>query len=762
MPDRPSPPRKAVSTQPHDHPAGGFGALWSTLKEAAAHPGLVQGARLLLKVNQTDGFDCPGCAWPDPAPGHRTAFEFCENGAKAVAAESTRRRVTPELFAQWSIPELLGQSDHWLEAQGRLTHPMYKPADAQRYQPITWEEAFAVTARHLNGLASPDEAAFYTSGRTSNEAAFLYQLFVRQFGTNNLPDCSNLCHESSGRGLGTTIGVGKGTVGLADFEQAELILVIGQNPGTNHPRMLTTLEAAAKRGCPIVAINPLREAGLLRFAWPQRPLALLGRGTAIATHYLQVRINGDVALLTGICKAVLAHGGLEAPAAHLDAAFITEHTQGFEAFAAAMAAADWAVIERASGITRAAIEEVAALYVASKATIACWAMGLTQHENAVDNIRMVVNLLMLKGNIGKPGAGACPVRGHSNVQGDRTMGIVERPTTAFLDRLGAHFNFEPPRHHGHDVVETIHAMHAGQVRVLVAMGGNFHSASPDTAYTAEALQRCDLTVQVSTRLNRSHLVTGREALILPCLGRTERDLQAEGPQWVTVEDSMSEVHASRGDREPASPELRSEPAIVAGLAQATLGNRSQVDWAGLIAHYDRIREAIEAVIPGFEDFNRRVRQPGGFLLPNGARDRTWHTEGGKAAFTVVAIPEVVLAAGQYLMMTVRSHDQYNTTIYGLDDRYRGIMGERRVVMMGPEDMAEAGLLEGHVVDLHSHYQGEKRTAPGFIVVQQALPRYCICTYFPEANPLVPARSVARESGTPASKSVVVSMTPALR
>jgi molybdopterin-dependent oxidoreductase alpha subunit len=745
--------RRPVATQPYDAPAGGMGALWSTLKEAAAHTGLVRGARLLLQVNQIGGFDCPGCAWPDPAPGHRTAFEFCENGAKAVAAEGTTRQVTPELFAQWSIPELLGQSDHWLEAQGRLTHPMYKSADSQRYVPISWDEAFALTARHLNALATPNAAAFYTSGRTSNEAAFLYQLFVRQLGTNNLPDCSNLCHESSGSGLGTTIGVGKGTVTLEDFDHAELILVIGQNPGTNHPRMLTTLENAARRGCPIVAINPLREVGLLRFAWPQRPLALLGRGTAIASHYLQVRINGDVALLTGLCKAIIEGGGL-------DTDFITHHTHGFEAFAESMRAADWAVIERESGIPRPQIEEVAALYGRSNATIACWAMGLTQHENAVDNIRMVVNLLMLKGNLGKPGAGACPVRGHSNVQGDRTMGIYEKPSAAFLDRLGAHFAFEPPHAPGHDVVETIHAMHRGDVKVLFAMGGNFHSASPDTEYTAQALRRCDLTVHVATKLNRSHLVTGREALILPCLGRTERDVQAGGEQAVTVEDSMSEVHLSQGTRPPASPELLSEPAIVAHLARATLGERSKVDWLGMIAHYDRIRDAIEAVIPGFEDFNRRVRQPGGFRLPNTARERTWRTASGKADFTVVHVPEITLDPGQYLMMTVRSHDQYNTTIYGLDDRYRGILGERRVVMMCPEDMAEAGLEEGHVVDLHSHFQGETRTAPGFIVVQQALPRRSVCTYFPEANALVPARQVARESGTPASKSVVVSMTRA--
>ncbi|MCB9545393.1 MAG: FdhF/YdeP family oxidoreductase [Myxococcales bacterium] len=754
MPDRRLVP---IATRPHDAPAGGLGALWSTFKEAAAHPGVLRGTRALLRTNQVAGFDCPGCAWPDPAPGHRTAFEFCENGAKAVAAETTRRRVTPDLFAQWTLAELAGQSDHWLEAQGRLTTPMYRAEGAARYTPIAWDDAFALVARHLNDLASPDEAVFYTSGRTSNEAAFLYQLFARQLGTNNLPDCSNMCHESSGRGLGTTIGIGKGTVTLDDFAAADLILVIGQNPGTNHPRMLVTLEAAAKRGARIVAINPLREAGLLRFAWPQRPLALLGRGTAIATDYLQVRLNGDVALLTGLCKAILAREDA-APGTVLDHAFIAEHTDGFDAFAAPVRAADWATLERESGIPRAEMERVAELYLASRATIACWAMGLTQHHNAVDNIRMVVNLLMLKGNLGRPGAGACPVRGHSNVQGDRTMGIVERPTAAFLDRLGAHFAFTPPRHHGHDTVDAIHALHRGEARVFFALGGNFHSATPDTAYTAEALQRADLTVQVSTKLNRSHLVTGREALILPCLGRTERDVQAGGEQWITVEDSMGEVHASRGHLAPASPDLRSEVAIVAGVARATLGDRSGVDWAGLAADYHRIRAAIEAVIPGFDDYNRRALEPGGFRLPNGARDRVWHTETARARFTAIEVPEMKLESGQYLMMTVRSHDQYNTTIYGLDDRYRGIIGQRRVVMMHPDDIAAAGFVEGQLVDLHSHFDGEVRSAPAFAVVQQALPRGCVCTYFPEANPLVPARSVARESNTPASKSVVVTMT----
>lgn len=744
------------ATKPYTKAAGGMGAIVSTVKEQSRHAGLIAGAKLLLKVNQPGGFDCPGCAWPDPPPGERTRFEFCENGAKAVAAEGTRRRVDAAFFAQWSIPDLLAQSDHWLEAQGRLTQPMYRPAGSDHYAPIDWDAAFALLGERLRSLGDPNEAIFYTSGRTSNEAAFLYQLFVRRFGTNNLPDCSNMCHESSGRGLGSTIGIGKGTVGLHDFEQAEAIFIIGQNPGTNHPRMLSTLEAAAKRGCQIVTINPLRERGLERFAHPQRPLALLGRGTAISTLYLQVMVNGDVALMTGMAKHLYA---LDAKSgAVLDLNFIAMHTEGHQAFRAAVEAVSWDAIEAGSGLPRAEIEAAADIYARSNASIICWAMGLTQHANGVDNIRMAVNLLLMKGNLGKPGAGACPVRGHSNVQGDRTMGIVERPNAAFLERLGARFDFTPPSEHGHDVVHAIHAMHRGDASIFVAMGGNFHSATPDTDYTAEALRRCALTVQVSTKLNRSHLVCGREALILPCLGRTEADVQTAGPQFVTVENSMSVVHRSVGTREPASDALRSEPAIVAGIAGATLGDAEF--WQARVADYDRIRDDIEAVVPGFDDYNTRVRARGGFLLPSGPRERRWTTPSGKARFTVIELPDNRLEAGQYMMITVRSHDQYNTTVYGLDDRYRGIYGERRIVMMHPDDITAAGLVEGQRVDLHSHFQGETRHAPDFIVMRQSLPRRCVATYFPEANVLVPARHVARESNTPASKSVVVTITPA--
>ncbi|MEZ4436918.1 MAG: FdhF/YdeP family oxidoreductase [bacterium] len=765
MSDTPNEPRLPIvrtdlRAEPALGPAAGLGAIKSTLVEAARHTGLVKGARLLLAVNQTDGFDCPGCAWPDPAPGKRTHFEFCENGAKAVAAEGTKRRVDPAFFAEHPISSLLARTDHWLEAQGRLTHPMIRHEGSDHYEPISWQSAFDLVGETLRGLASPDEAVFYTSGRTSNEAAFLYQLFVRRYGTNNLPDCSNMCHESSGRGLGNTIGIGKGTVSLEDFDHAEAIFVIGQNPGTNHPRMLTTLAEVARRGVPIIAINPLRERGLVRFAHPQKPLEILSGGQWLATHYLPVRINGDVALLKGIAKAAFAREAA-APGSVVDRAFIAEHTDGFAAWQADIEAASWDEIVEQSGIDRDHIEAVAEVYCRSKATIICWAMGLTQHKNAVDNIEEIVNLLLMRGNLGKPGAGACPVRGHSNVQGDRTVGIVERPKPEFLDALEAHFGFTAPREEGHDTVHAIHAMHDGRAKVFIGMGGNFHQATPDTDYTAAALQRCDLTVQISTKLNRSHLVTGRRALILPCLGRSEVDTQRGGAQFVSCENSMSVVQKSEGHRTPADPMLRSEPAIVAGMARATLREPAGkgIDWQALVDDYDRIRDAIEACIPGFDDYNRRVRAPGGFVLYNGTRDRKWNTDIERARFTVHAIPRIVLGPGQYLMMTVRSHDQYNTTIYGLDDRYRGIYGERRVVMMDPDDITAAGFVEGQVVDLTSHFEGETRTAAGFVVVAQGLPRGCVATYFPEANVLVPVGHVAERSNTPASKSVVVSITP---
>ncbi|WP_338865692.1 FdhF/YdeP family oxidoreductase [Myxococcus stipitatus] len=738
--------------------AGGIPAVISTMKHAWGEMGLVRGTRLLLKVNQKDGFDCPGCAWPDP--GHRSVAEFCENGAKAVAEEGTTERVTPDFFRQWSVAELCAQSDYWLGKQGRLTHPMVLREGATHYTPISWDEAFALVAEELQSLPTPDAACFYTSGRTSNEAAFLYQLFVRQFGTNNLPDCSNMCHESSGTALNETLGIGKGTVTLEDFDQAQAIFVIGQNPGTNHPRMLTTLQAAARRGCEIVSINPLPETGLNRFKHPQEVFQLMGPGTALNTQFLQVRINGDVALLQGLGKALLERE-VEKPGTVVARSFIEDKTLGFEAYAENLRSVRWEDVVERSGVPREQILAAADLLARSERTIFCWAMGLTQHRNAVANIQEIVNLTLLRGSVGKPGAGVCPVRGHSNVQGDRTMGIWERPKAAFLDALAREFAFEPPRHHGMDVVDTLHGMHEGRVRVFFALGGNFLSATPDTEFTARALRRTRLTVHVSTKLNRAHLVHGRRALILPCLGRTEHDVQAGGPQFVTVENSMGVVHATRGAVAPASEQLLSEPVIVARLAAAVLGERSKVPWVWLVEDYDRVRDLIAKVIPGFEEFNRRVREPGGFSLPNGPREGNFTTASGKAHFTVHTMPGEELEPGQLMMMTLRTHDQFNTTVYGLDDRYRGIRGGRRVVLMHPKDISERGLAEGQVVDLTSHFQGEQRVARKFVVVPYNIPRRCAATYFPETNVLVPVDSYAEKSRTPASKSVVITVAPSV-
>ncbi len=739
-------------------PAAGFGAVRSTFERVVSQMGVSRGLRTLRRLNQEDGFDCPGCAWPDPA--HRSHAEFCENGAKAVAHEATTRRLTPEFFTAWSIPRLLTQSDHWLEAQGRLTQPMIKRSGRDGYEPIAWEDAFVRVAEVLNGLSSPDEAIFYTSGRTSNEAAFLYQLFVRQFGTNNLPDCSNMCHESSSTALTEVIGVGKGTVSLEDFERADAIFVIGQNPGTNHPRMLSALEAARKGGCRIVSVNPLRERGLVRFSDPKSPLGLLGRSTAISDLYLQIRVGGDVALLLGVMKEVLLAEERH-PGSVLDWDFIREKTEGFEEFRAALDAVAWGELVEQSGVSRAAMREAAEINTGAERVIACWAMGVTQHKHAVANVQEIVNLLLLRGNIGKPGAGPCPVRGHSNVQGDRTMGICEKPSAGFLDRLASEFDFQPPRDHGLDTVAAIRAMADGRASVFLGLGGNFAVATPDSRYTADALRRCRLTAQISTKLNRSHLVVGDEAIILPCLGRTERDEQAAGPQFVSVENSMSVVHRSQGHLPPASASLRSEPAIVAGLARAALGEANPVPWEELAADYDRIRERIARVVPGFENFNRRIREPGSFVLPSGARTRRFETPSQRAHFTVHALPTIRLATDQYLLMTIRSHDQYNTTIYGFDDRYRGISGDRRVLLLHPDDMRRDGLEPQQQVDLTSHFGGEKRTVCGFRVVPYEVPRRCAATYFPEANPLVPIGSFADGSRTPTYKSIVISVAPSV-
>ena len=728
--------------------AGGLPAIIATLKTLSSETGLVRGARTLLAVNQQGGVDCPGCAWPEPDR-ERSHFEFCENGAKHIADEATTKRVTPEFFQQWSVADLARQSDQWLGAQGRITHPMLLRRGATHYESISWDNAFELLAGELNSLNYPDQAIFYTSGRTSNEAAFLYQLFARQFGTNNLPDCSNMCHESSGTALTETIGIGKGTVTLDDFDLAEAIFVIGQNPGTNHPRMLSALQRAKRNGCKLVHINPLPEVGMTRFKHPQQILGLFGSGTELADLFLQVRINGDVALLKGIAKVVLAHEGF-------NRAFIEKYTTGFEEYARALEAVSFEEIARQSGVAKGLIE-AAQIFMESERTIFCWAMGLTQHRNAVANIQEIVNLMLLRGQIGKPGAGLCPVRGHSNVQGDRTVGIWERPPAAFLDRLGAEFAFEPPRNHGFDTVKSIHAMHERQAKVFFALGGNFLSATPDTNYTAEALRRCRLTAHVSTKLNRSHLTTGERALILPCLGRTEIDEQASGPQFVTTENSMAVVQISRGSLEPASPELLSEPQIVARLAKVTFEHRTTVDWEQLASNYDLIRDRIERVVPGFENYNTRVREPGGFYLPNAARERVFNTSTGKANFTVHELPQHELAQDQFLMMTIRSHDQFNTSIYTENDRYRGISDGRRVVFLNQKDIETAGLHARQVVDLVSHFNGEERVAPKFAVVSYDIPRGCAATYFPEANVLVPVGSVAEKSNTPASKSVVISI-----
>ncbi|MBA2572396.1 MAG: FdhF/YdeP family oxidoreductase [Gemmatimonadetes bacterium] len=737
-----------------NRPAGGFTAITSTLRHLAREKALVSGSRALRLLNQSAGFDCPGCAWPEP--GERSHAEFCENGAKAIAAEATTKRATPEFFARYPVSELLQQSDFWLEQQGRITHPMIRRAGSDVFEPLPWEEAFRRAGEALRGLESPHQAAFYTSGRTSNEAAFLLQLFVRMFGTNNLPDCSNLCHESSGVGLKQTIGVGKGSVQLDDFEKAEAIFVIGQNPGTNHPRMLTALQSARRRGAEIVSINPLREPGLEAFIHPQEPIStLLGRGTPISTVYLQPKVGSDVAVLKGIMKHVL-DAERRNTGSVLHHGFIRAHTVGLEALVVDLDGTSWDAIEEQSGLSEEQIRQASDVYIRSSATIICWAMGLTQHANAVDNVIACSNLALLRGNIGRAGAGLCPVRGHSNVQGDRTVGITTRPAPEFLDALGQEFGFAPPRDPGLDVVETIRAMHAGEVRVFVSMGGNFHSASPDTRMVAQGLARTDLTIGITTKLNRSHLVGGREAMIWPCLGRTEADVQASGPQQVTVEDSMSCVHASRGRNRPASPQLRSEPAIVAGLASATLSD-SPVDWEALISDYDRIRERIERVLPAFAGYNDKIRGPNGFVLRNSAAQREWTTDSGRAEFVPVPTPNIQLPADQLRLFTIRSHDQYNTTIYGLDDRYRGIKGERRVIFMNPDDLAARSLADGSMVDICGP---GGRSAPAFRAVAYDVPRGCAAAYFPETNVLVPFDSVARGSNTPTSKMVPVTVTAA--
>jgi molybdopterin-dependent oxidoreductase alpha subunit len=731
--------------------AGGIPAVLSSMSHTFKKVGVLSSISSLRKINQVGGFDCPGCAWPEPK--NRSVAEFCENGAKAIAEEATKARITPSFFQKYSINDLAKKSDYWLGLQGRLTHPMILKEGSSNYEMISWDQAFKEIASELKDLDDPNEAIFYTSGRTSNEAAFLYQLMIRKFGTNNLPDCSNMCHESSGIAMGESIGIGKGTVTLEDFDLADCILIYGQNPGTNHPRMLTSLQSAARRGAKIITINPLKEVGTDRFIHPKDVHLLLGSGTKLTTQLLQIRINGDVALTKGLMKGLLEAEERDSGNV-LDHEFIKQFTEGSHEVIEDIKKQSWDSISEYSGVSKDEILKASEIIAKSKRIIGCWAMGLTQHRNAVGNIQEVLNLLLLKGSMGKPGAGACPVRGHSNVQGDRTMGIWEAPPESFLKKLDTNFKMKSPRPHGYNVVQAIEAMTEGKGKVFFAMGGNFLSASPDTEYTAKALTKTRLTVQVSTKLNRSHLVTGKRAIILPCLGRTERDLG----QFVTVENSMGIVHQSKGHLSPASNFLKSEPEIVCLLAKELLPQDS-VKWDDLKMNYDEIREMIAITVPGFENYNEKVRGPGGFSLPNPPRDeRRFETANGKANLFVHPMPENKIPEDKFMMMTIRTHDQFNTTVYGLEDRYRGIKLGRRVILMNEEDMKDKGLVQGLQVDLHSHFNGVKRSVERFFVVTYDIPRKCVATYFPEANPLIPIDSYALRSMTPTSKSVLISLT----
>jgi molybdopterin-dependent oxidoreductase alpha subunit len=749
--------------RPYSGAAAGWGALRSVATSWLDSKQPLKNIRALLKTNQNGGFDCPGCAWGDsPEDG---TVKFCENGAKAVNWEATKRRVDAAFFARYSVSQLREQSDYWLEYQGRLTEPMRYDATSDHYQPIGWDEAFELIARHLNALEGPNGAEFYTSGRTSNEAAYLYQLFVRAYGSNNFPDCSNMCHEASGVALGESIGVGKGSVTFADFAEADAIFVLGQNPGTNHPRMLEPLREAVARGAQVVCFNPLKERGLERFQHPQHALEMLANGSApLNTAFFRPALGGDMAAIRGIAKLLLfwereaqATGG---PAV-FDHGFIAQHTSGIDSYLATLDATRWETIEEQSGLTLAELEEAARIFRDAERVIICWAMGITQHRHSVATIQEIANLQLLRGNLGKPGAGLCPVRGHSNVQGDRTMGINERPPAALLDALETRFGFQVPRQPGHNVVQAIEAMLEGRSKVFIGLGGNFAQATPDSPRTHQALRNCELTVQISTKLNRSHLTIGREALILPCLGRTDIDHQASGPQAVTVEDSFSMIHASHGQLEPLSPQMRSEPAIIAGIARATLGDRP-VDWRALAADYAGIRQLIAETIPGFADFDKRLQHPGGFHLGNSAAARRWNTPSGRANFIAHALPEGLFgealdsAQPDLILQTLRSHDQYNTTIYGLDDRYRGVKGQRRVIFAHIDDIRRLGFEPGQKVDIESLWNdGIERRVRNFTLLAFDIPRGQAAAYYPETNPLVPLGSVGIGSHTPTSKAVAI-------
>ncbi|OZG26903.1 hypothetical protein BH683_023290 [Williamsia sp. 1138] len=754
----PEPKAHDVEQHPPKVWAAGVPAVAVALARSVRQMGATRTARTLTALNQREGFDCPGCAWPE-TPGHRKHAEFCENGAKAVAEEATTRTVGPDFFAAHSISDLRERSEYWLSQQGRITHPMVLTEGDDHYRPIRWDQAFTLIADELTGLEHPDQAAFYTSGRTSNEAAFLYQLFARSFGTNNLPDCSNMCHESSGSALIESIGIGKGSVSVPDLENADLIIIAGQNPGTNHPRMLSTLEKAKERGATIVAVNPLPEAGLLRFKDPQKVGGVIGKGTSLADQFLQIRIGGDMALFRGLAKLLL-DAEQSSPGTIFDHAFLQQHCLGVEDYLAEVATVDLEEIAEATGLTEAQLRDTADKLISSHRTIICWAMGLTQQAHGVATIEELTNVLLLRGMIGKPGAGVCPVRGHSNVQGDRTMGVWEKMPDHFLDALDREFGLEVPRQHGFDTVDTIRAMAAGDIKVFIAMGGNFVSASPDTHATAAALGTCRLTVQVSTKINASHLRSGSIGLILPTLGRTDRDICDGRKQEVTVEDSMSVVHLSRGSLPPSGTELRSEVAIISGLAEATLGPDHPVPWGRFPADYNAIRDHISRVIPGFEDFNTKVRHPDGFVLPHPPRDtRTFPTTTGKANFATNPLQWLRVRSGRVILQTMRSHDQYNTTIYGHDDRYRGIKGDRNVVLLNPDDITALGLADGQTVDLISEFDGpgglEERRVHAFRVVAYPTPRGNAAAYYPETNPLVPLEHVAAKSNTPVSKAITV-------
>ena len=744
----------------HNEPwAVGVPAILNSMEPALMEMGPARTAKLALTINQKNGFDCMSCAWPDP--GHRNTLEFCENGMKAVTWEATPITVPSSFWKQHPIPVLLEKDEYWLGQQGRLTEPVYKAAGSDVYEPVSWEQAFQIVADGLNRLSSPDEAAFYTSGRTANETAFLYQLFVRAFGTNNLPDCSNMCHESTGTAMTETVGIGKSTVAYDDFGKADLIIVLGQNPGTNHPRMLSALEECKRNGGKVIAVNPLPEAGLIRYKNPQKVRGILGKGTAIADQFLQIRAAGDMALLQRTSKKVLEAEDAR-PGQVLDHAFLAEHVSGFEEFAAHIRAVDETEVLAATGLTSAEMDAFAEAYLAADRVIITWAMGITQHKKAVATIKEIVNLLLLRGNIGKPGAGASPIRGHSNVQGDRTMGIFEKMPESFLDALEKEFGFPVPRAHGHDALKAVTGLARGDVKVFIALGGNFVGAISDTAVAEAAMRGAQLTVQVSTKLNRSHAVVGREALILPTLGRSEIDLQATGAQFVSVEDSVCAVHASHGAVKPVAAGLKSEVAIVAGIAKATLGAKYGIDWDAFVDDYDVIRDHISRVVPGFENFNADIRKKDGFVLPNGPRDsRTFHTRTGKAMLTVNELEHLERPEGRLILQTFRSHDQFNTTIYSLNDRYRGIKKGRDVVFVNPDDIAELGLVDGQRVDIFTEWHdGVERVVRNYRVVEYPTARGCAAAYYPETNVLVPLDSAAEGSNTPVSKGVIVRLEPA--